>query len=199
MDVLKADGVAFMTNYHSKYLGDDSFMPVMLELNRRKAVAYTHPTGNACCVNLGGLPDVAVEYGTDTTRTIGNLIYSGNAAKLPDVEFIFSHGGGTITSLTERFEVQLPNYAPFPQGKAFTAAGVKAQLQRFHYDTAQASNGIILSALAKMVPTSQIVFGTDYPYRVATDQEAGVRAFFKGDDLKAVERGNAAKLLPRWA
>ncbi len=199
MDVLGASGAAFMTSYDTKYLGDDSFMPVMRELDRRHAVAYTHPTGPACCVNLGGLPDVGVEFGTDTTRTIGNLIYSGNAAKLPNVQFIFSHGGGTVTSLTERFLIQMPNYPAFPQGKAFNAALVQAQLSRFHYDTAQASNEVILSALTKMVPTSQIVFGTDYPYRTAPDQVRGVQAFFHGDALADVERGNALRMMPHLA
>jgi predicted TIM-barrel fold metal-dependent hydrolase len=199
MDVLKADGVGFMTSYGDKWLGHSDFMPVMLELNRRKAVAYTHPNNNSCCLNLAGLPVAAIEYGTDTTRTIGNLIYSGAAAKLPDVEFIFSHGGGTVTSLVERFTVQLPNYPAFPEGKAFTAESVMAQLKRFHYDTAQASNPIILSALTRMVPSSQVLFGTDYPYRTAPEQVRGVREFFSGAALAGVERGNAIKLLPRWA
>lgn len=199
LDVLKADGVGFMTNYGMKWLGHPDFMPVMQELNRRKAVAYTHPNNVDCCVNLAGLPSVAIEYGTDTTRTIGDLIFSGAAAKLADVEFIFSHGGGTVTSLVERFTIQLPSYPAFPQGKAFTAEGVMAQLRRFHYDTAQASNPIILSALTKMVATSQILFGTDYPYRTAPEQVAGIRAFFKDADLAAVEHGNAARLMPRWA
>lgn len=199
LDVLKANGVGFMTNYGMKYLGHADFVPVMLELNRRKAVAYTHPNNADCCVNLAGLPSVAIEYGTDTTRTIGDLIFSGNAAKLADVQFIFSHGGGTVTSLVERFTVQLPHYPAFPQGRAFTAESVMAQLQRFHYDTAQASNPIILSALTKMVAASQIMFGTDYPYRTAPEQVAGITAFFHGTELEAVERGNAMRLLPRLA
>lgn len=196
LDVLKADGVAFMTSYGTKWLGDPAFAPVMQELNRRRAVAYTHPNNQDCCVNLAGLPSVAIEYGTDTTRTIGNLVMSGASAKLPDISFIFSHAGGTITSLTERFTVQLPGYAEY---KAFTAAGVMAELRRFYYDTAQAANPIAMAALTQMVDTRQILFGTDYPYRTAPEQVKGLQGIFSADAMKLIERGNAERLLPRWA
>jgi predicted TIM-barrel fold metal-dependent hydrolase len=197
LDVLKADGIALLTSYGgNKWLGDEAFRPVMDELNRRQAVVYTHPANPACCVNLAGIPSVIIEYGTDTTRTIASLIFSGAAAKVPDIKFIFSHAGGTITSLTDRFMAQIVGY---PEYKAFTGAGVLSQLQRFYYETAQASNPIAMASLTKMVATSQILFGTDYPYRTAPEQVKALQEIFSADDLKKIERGNAQKLMPRWA
>ena len=69
---------------------------------------------------------------------------------------------------------------------------------RFYYDTAQISNTMTLDALAKLVPISQIVYGTDFPYRTAADHSKGVTGFFKGEDLKKVDRDNALRLLPRF-
>ena len=90
LDTLKADGICMMTDYEGKFLGDPAFTPVMEELNRRKAVVYTHPFRNTCCRNL--VPDVfepTIELGTDTTRTIASLLFSGTAARFPDIQFIF--------------------------------------------------------------------------------------------------------------
>lgn len=202
LDVLKADGVAFMTSYGTdpsatKFLGDPAFTPIMEELNRRHAVAYTHPDNPACCrnLNVAGIPPVIVEYGTDTTRTIASLVFSGTSARLPNIEFIFSHAGGTVTSLTERMMVQIELY---PKFKTFTGAGVLAELRRFHYDTAQAANPVAMAALTKMVDVSQILFGTDYPYRTAPEQVAGLASVFNAAELARIERANAQALLPRW-
>ena len=49
IDTLKADGICFMTSYQGKYLGDPAFMPIMEELNRRKAICYTYPFRAECC------------------------------------------------------------------------------------------------------------------------------------------------------
>ena len=199
LDVLHADGVAFMTSYGNQYLGDPAFAPVMDELNRRRATAYTHPNDPACCLNVAsGVPPVIIEYGTDTTRTIASLVFSGTARRCPDVNFIFSHAGGTLSALTERFTVQAPSLPPI-RDRGFDGARVLAELRRFFYDTAQASNPVAMAALTRFVPVSNIVYGTDYPYRTAAEHTQGLAAIFSGADLRAIERENALRILPRLA
>ncbi len=195
-DTLKVDGVGIMTSYRDKWLGDAAFAPVWEELNRRKATVYTHPTGANCCVNLvPGVAESTVEFGTDTTRSIASLILSGTSQKYKDINWIWSHGGGSLTSFAERFLIQVVNTPPY-KGK-FTRETMQGELDRFYYDTAQISNAVTLDALAKLVPISQIVYGTDFPYRTAVDHSRGVTEHFKGDDLKKVDRENALRLLPR--
>jgi predicted TIM-barrel fold metal-dependent hydrolase len=196
LDTLNADGVAFSTSYGDRYLGDAAFAPVMDELQRRKATAYTHPVNPACCSNnLAGIPPVYLEWGTDTTRTIASLIFSGTAARCPDVKFIFSHAGGTVTALTDRLTVQM---VTDPRYKAFTSESVTAELKRFYYDTAQAANPVAMASLVKMATTSQIVFGTDFPFRTSADHVKGLAEVFGADDLRKIDRDNALKLVPRW-
>jgi predicted TIM-barrel fold metal-dependent hydrolase len=199
LDTLKVDGIGLMTSYADKWLGDPLFLPVMEELNRRKALVYTHPTAANCCVNLVKTqPPVMIEYGTDTTRTIADIIFSGNAQKFRDIRWIFSHAGGTMPFLIERL-VRHP--ALTPNARATVPDGTLAELKRFYYDTAQTSNKAAMSALSANIPTSQIVFGTDFPYRTSIDhvnrlREAGV---FTDAQLLEIERGNALRLLPRIA
>ena len=78
--------------------------------------------------------------------------------------------------------------------------GVVNYLKRWHYDTAQASHPFAMSSITKLVNVSQLLFGTDFPYRNADDHVKGLRECgFSDADLKAIERGNAEKLLPKYA
>jgi predicted TIM-barrel fold metal-dependent hydrolase len=197
LDTLKLDGIGLMTNYRDKWLGHPSFLPVMEELNRRKCVVYTHPSTADCCVNLlPNEPPTLVEWGTDTTRTIGDIVFSGNAQKFRDIKWIFSHAGGTMPFLIERFIRQPIIEAKY---KEMVPDGTLAELTRFYYDTAQTSNKASMSALTAIIPTSQIVFGTDFPYRTGIDHVKGLRSsgIFTDAQIMDIERGNALKLLPR--
>lgn len=197
MDTLQADGMMAFTSYGGALLGDPAHAPVFAELNRRKAILYTHPTGPACCRNLvPGVADTVVEYGTDTTRAIANLVFNGFAQRYPDIKVIWSHAGGTMPFLIERFEFQ----ARQPAYRAAMPEGAAPVLRGFHYDTAQASNPAALGALTQLVPVSQVLFGTDYPYRTAVEHVANLAACgFGPAELRAVERDNAAAMLPRYA
>ncbi len=198
-DTLKADGVALMTSYGDKWLGDPLFLPVMEELNRRKALVYTHPTAANCCTNLVSTQQpVMIEFGTDTTRTIADIVFSGNARRFADINWIFSHAGGTMPFLIERF---VRNPLLDPKAKASVPDGTLAELKRFYYDTAQTSNKSAMSALAAIIPPSQIVFGTDFPYRTGIDHVKGLReaGVFTEQQIASIERRNALKLIPRLA
>jgi len=210
LDTLKADGVGVFTSYGSKWLGDDSFAPIYQELNRRKAIMYVHPHEAACC--RGGLvKDVAptvIEYGADTTRTIASVVFSGTSSRYPEMNWIFSHGGGMMPFVIERFlsgttAELVPGITTKGQGNippAKVPKGVLAELRRMYYDTAQASNPVAMRALRTVVPVSQIVFGTDYWYRTAEETGRGLTTnkVFSAEELRMINRGNAERILPHW-
>jgi 6-methylsalicylate decarboxylase len=194
LDTLKADGIGMLTNYGDKWFGDPYFEPVFDELNRRKAVIYTHPTSANCCRNaLPGIPDTAIEYGTDTSRAIVRMVFSDMSVKYPDIRVVFSHAGGTMPFLNER----LINLAKTAQYAAQLPKGFLAEAGRFYYDTAQASNAAAMGALRKVVPVSQIVFGTDYPFRTSAEHVQGLKdcGVFNAQELRAIHLDNPMRLL----
>ncbi len=195
LDVLKADGVGAWTSYGQKYLGDAAFAPLWSELDRRNGLVFIHPTDSACCANpVPQMSETVVEFGADTTRTIGSLVFTGTSTKYPNIRFIFSHGGGTTPFLIDRFLEQ----ARDPKSAALLPHGVEYELKRFYYDTASASSSEPMAALLKLVPPSHIVLGTDYPYKAATDTLNELAACgVPQRDLTAIGRQSAIALLGR--
>jgi predicted TIM-barrel fold metal-dependent hydrolase len=196
LDTLKADGIGLLSSYDGKYLGDTAFTPVFEELNRRKAIVYTHPSTSACCGSvLPGLPPQAIEYPFETTRTITSVLVNGTIFKNPDIRWIFSHGGGATPMLAGRMAETIIRY---PGAAKAMPNGVLAELRKLYYDTASAATPGAMASLRIMAPASHILFGTDYPFVKAA---AGVRDLFEVEmsdaDREAIERGNAIGLLPR--
>ena len=191
----KADGLGLMTSLGDKWLGDAAFAPVWEELNRRRAVIYTHPLSPDCCGALNyGLGPGAIEWATDTTRTAASLLFSGTAAKYPNIRWILSHGGGTVPFLLSRFVREEATGKNMDQR---LPRGLMYELRKFYYDTAQANTPGPLAALLEMVPSSQVLYGSDYPYRTYDELNAGLGSFrgFTSTDLRAIERDNALRLL----
>src|SRR5882724_1818980 len=193
-DTLKADGIGLLTSYQDKYLGDPSFAPVYEELNRRKAVVYVHPTTPDCCRGLvPGIPPSSIEYATDSTRTIAHLVFTGTAMRFPDIRWIFSHSGGTLPFLTSRFVRLAEERRP-----ANLPDGPLPEFRKFYYELAEGNTPGQIAALLKMVSISQVMYGTDFPFRDGAEINQGIADWgFSAAEQQAIERENALKLMPR--
>jgi len=194
LDTLHADGIALLSSYGDKWLGDSTYAPVFEELDRRKAIVFVHPTGPRCCTNLlPHVPATTTEFLFDTTRTINSLLVNGTFSRFPNVRFIFSHGGGTMPVLAHRmarlFPQELLSQVP---------NGVLYELKRQYYDTADAANSSSLSALVNLVPSSQILFGSDFPFLSAQATASDLmHSGLPGKTVEAIDRDNAVRLFPR--
>jgi 6-methylsalicylate decarboxylase len=198
LDVLKADGIGLFTSYGDKYLGDPAFVPVFEELNRRKAVVYTHPTTPVCCTNLiKGVSPGAIEFATDTTRTIASLIFGegGTAFRCPDIRFIWSHSGGTLPFLIGRLirEQVVKKDPRMPDGPV-------PIVQKYFYEIAQGNLPGQFAALLDLVPVSQLMFGSDFPFRKGSEAADGFAAYkFSDAERAAINSGTALTLMPQLA
>jgi 6-methylsalicylate decarboxylase len=199
LDQLKADGIGMMTSYGDKWPGDPVYAPVFEELNRRKAIVYFHPLAPNCCGNLmPGVPASMLEYPQDTARAVASLMFNGAFARFKDIRFVFSHAGASVPALAGRMI-----NAASRNAKTLAAVGpngIEAELRKLYYDTANSAYAPTMAALLKLVPLSQVLFGSDYPYlTVGQNLESMAQVGLSQAELRAIDRENALALLPRLA
>ncbi len=194
LDVLKADGIGLLTSYGDRWLGDPAYAPVFEELDRRKAVVFVHPSVPACCRNLlEQVPPVMVEIPQDTARAITNLLLTGTFARYRGVRFIFTHAGGNLPMIYGR----ILQYAPKDLTRQ-APQGIDAEFQRLYYDVAATEFAPAIAALTRLVPTRQILLGSDNPFNPLEQTVTRLRQLgFSNADLRAIARDNALTLLPR--
>jgi predicted TIM-barrel fold metal-dependent hydrolase len=193
LDVLHADGIALITSYGTSWLGDSPFAPVLDELNRRHALVFVHPTAPACSCLLPSVAPFFLEVPTDTARAITNLVLTGALRRYPEISFIFSHAGGTITAVSGRISGFIERR---PDLAALAPNGFASELRKLYYDTAGAADPAAMAALLALVPTTHVVFGSDYPFVPIPVTADGLRHLgLAREVLQAIEAGNARALL----
>jgi predicted TIM-barrel fold metal-dependent hydrolase len=138
----------------------------------------------------------------DTTRAIMSLLSTNTTVTYPEIKFIFSHAGGATTSVVGRIAGSGTTYlgdGGITRPDAPAAGARLKELQKFYYDTAGAANPVTLGALRKMVPLSQILFGTDFPFTNSAEQLQLLKdsQVFTNAELEAIFSENTARLLPR--
>ncbi len=198
LGTLNAEGIALLSNYDGKSLGDPAFAPVFDELNRRKAVVFVHPTMHPATAKLiPGLVPQGIEFPFETTRSITSLVLTGTLARCPDIKFVFSHGAGVLPYLAERIEHVGSSVQEFRDNNP---QGILHALKGLYCDTASANSAPQLAAMLKFFPASNMLYGSDFPFVkperdlhefLAYDMPASTRA--------AIENGNAKGLFPRFA
>ena len=87
-------------------------------------------------------------------------------------------------------------YGQRPNLKEFAPDGIFGELKRLHYDTANATSAPAMAALLKLVPVSQVIYGTDYPYFPLDQNKALQQVGLSAAEIQAIESGNARRLLP---
>jgi predicted TIM-barrel fold metal-dependent hydrolase len=76
--------------------------------------------------------------------------------------------------------------------------GIDAELKKLFYETANSAYRPTMRALLAMVPPSQVLFGTDYPYVTVTQNATDLdRLGLSDETLAAINDGTAARLFPR--
>ncbi|MAK60296.1 MAG: hydrolase [Ponticaulis sp.] len=202
LDTLELDGVAIPTNIGGEYLGHERFRPLLAELNARRVTTFVHPTSPCCfeAFNLG-LPAPMLEFPFETTRAVTDLVLSGRIAEFSDIEFILPHAGGTLPYLAQRIAAigQLPVVGP----KQLAAPETLKALASMNYDLALSATPAQYGALRQLVPVTNILYGSDFPFTPAPAVAAADMAIdqlgLNDEEARQIRSGNASRLFPGFA
>ncbi|WP_241032302.1 amidohydrolase family protein [Rhodococcus pseudokoreensis] len=193
LDVLGSDGVAVETNAHGLYLGDTRFDPVWVELDRRRAVVFVHPTSPPGHESVSlGRPRPMLEFVFDSARAVSDLVFTGVLLRYPNIEWVFTHGGGALPLLADRMELfrgLLPGHDP-------SVPPVPDQLRRLWFDLAGTPLPYQIPALTAAFGSDRVLYGSDYCW---TPASATAHQLASVDTWRTVTTDNAHRLFPRLA
>ena len=191
-DVLAADGVVLLSNYGDRYLGDPWFEPLWIELNRRKAIIFIHPT-RSTLRELAGIPAPFLDFPCDTARTANDMVVNGVLDRNRKMRVILSHAGGFVPYAVARFAA----CAALMPGTAGVDAIVES-FRRFYFDTALSSSPFTIPSLKAFADPSRILFGSDFPYGPGGAAEQFTSMLDASTLLSAAERAaiNRTNALP---
>jgi len=169
VDDLGAIGVALYTHVDGVYLGDARLEPLLAALDARGLVVTIHPVSPCGWESTAfGRPPPMVEFLFDTTRAVTHLLLSGAFYRHPHIRWVVPHAGAALPILADRVAA----FAPWVSPEA-ADGDVVATLGRLHYDLAGTPVPRGLPALLSLVPPTQVVYGSDYPF-TPPDQVLGL-------------------------
>ncbi|MBL1079436.1 amidohydrolase [Nocardia sp. 2] len=160
LDELGMAGVAVNTTVLGRALVEPEFAPVFEELNRRAAVLYLHPAGNAACSPLIRDYQMTWMAGAPIEDTISvlQLILRGIPLRYPDIRIINSHLGGALPMLLQRADNQYRWESPQSPELPSTVARL------MWYDTVGHGHLPALRAALDSFGADRLLLGTDFPY-----------------------------------
>lgn len=227
LDQYGASGVAMLSNHAGMYQGDPRLDPLYEELDKRRAVAFVHPTvvtagdypiGPSDGSPIPSIQPSQLEFGFDSTRSVSKLLLAQVDRRFPHIRFVFTHSATCVPSVLHKLLGRKPMVdaytasirdqgAPPPIHDLLTQlraaeAEARQRIRWFFFDTALSTAAPVLDALTAIVPTTHILLGTDFPF----GQEVGLRYTLDGihsyrhytdDDRTHVLATNAGNLLDR--
>lgn len=209
LDHLGAIGFQILTNSHGFYPGDARLKPVFDKLSERKTTVFLHPTtcqiqidGSLHKVSpLPGVPAPMMEFMFDSTRSLMSLLVSGTVERCPGITFVSCHCGATFPPIMER----IAEFSPMllGPGNAISGEKIKQLLQsRFYFDLAGLPFPDQIHGLLRLVDSSRLLYGSDYPYTpaalaesLAGRMDAGLETGFGSETTRNILLGNAQDLL----
>ncbi|KAM0805995.1 hypothetical protein BDR22DRAFT_896156 [Usnea florida] len=199
---LGAIGTGLFSNYEGKYLGNPELTPFFAYLQSRETpfeVVFIHSSSPLLNINgtfISGnptiYPDAYAEFFFETARTVMDLTTSQTIQNFTKIRYQIPSAGGSLPSIEDRF---LKSYYP-----ALETSAKAAYNKRFWWDSAGPTfYHQVQGLLVYSIPASELLFGTDWPYRPPFEYPGDIEAiidaaFITAADKKGIFRANAEDL-----
>lgn len=150
---------------------------------------------------------VLQEFPFDTCRAITSVIHSGLLIRHPNIKLLFSHNGGAFPFLADRIGAQHIDEMIAKNNHGLRLRQILST-KNIYMDTS-ISSAMQFPLLKDLgVPTSHLLYATDFPYTARNDStgcyQVGYDApkqsgLFDDETMEDIVRNNALRLFPRLA
>lgn len=200
------NGGAIETKTDGIELTDPELEPVFRMAEKHDAPLLVHPKLDES-LHPDTLDDVYLLnaiFGREAalSESICKVIHQGVLDEFPELDLVYHHLGGNIASMLGRVHLQLDSGRWPGQESVLSYDEFKRYLEeRIYLDT----SGFFgydrpLRATFEEIPTSQVLFGTDYPFEPRSSDELtafaeSVNSALSREDARKVRSENALQLL----
>jgi aminocarboxymuconate-semialdehyde decarboxylase len=167
MQDLGLKGVQIGSHVNSWNLNAPELFPIFEEAERLNAAIFVHPWD---MMGKGEMDKYwlpwLVGMPAETCRAICSLIFGGVMERLPNLKFIFAHGGGSFPSTIGRIEhgfMVRPDLCQVDND-----VNPRNYLSRFWVDSL-VHDPIMLQFIVSLIGRDKIVLGSDYPFPLGED------------------------------
>lgn len=210
-------GVILGTTGLGKGLDDVELLPVLEALQEARLPVFLHPhyglpgeVWGERAGEYGHVLPLALGFPLETTIAVARMILSGAFEKVPELQVILAHSGGTLPFLAGRIESCIEHDAHLKaQGKLGSGRKTVWEiLKKNIYLDAVVYGEVGLRAAVQASGEDRVMFGTDHPFFPPLDDEkekwASVETNYEGikgalgsdtEGARAALGGNAVRVL----
>jgi aminocarboxymuconate-semialdehyde decarboxylase len=188
-------GVHVGSHVNGKSIADPMFYPFYEAAEALDLAIFVHGIKPGGVDLMLGSPLMPATIGVphETTMAIASLMMTDILGRFPKLKLVFSHGGGTLASVIDRFNAV---WSGFDAMRTQLKIPPIEYARRFYYDTVVFAPDY-LAFLVRKFGASQLVAGTDGPVDFGQPPILGflADAGLQGADREQVAHGNAERLL----
>jgi aminocarboxymuconate-semialdehyde decarboxylase len=165
---LQLKGVHIGSHVNGASIADPKFYPFYEAAEALGLAIFVHGIKPASAGAMLGPPlmPAVIAVPQETTVAISSLIMTDILGRFPKLKLVFSHGGGTLSAVLDRFNAV---WAGFDVMRSTAPMSPAEYARRFYYDTV-VFGPEFLAYLVRKLGVSQLLAGTDGPVAMGQPQ-----------------------------